>query len=78
MLFIRKANMIDIEKEWQFIRNMPEEENGITNSWHGISKEDFEKIALLEMIDFSEGKNLPEGFVPETFLFLWNEDTIVG
>lgn len=78
MLFIRKANMSDIDKEWQFVRNMPEEENGLTNSWNGISKEDFEKIALPEMIDFCEGRNLPGGFVPETFLFLWKDDTIVG
>ena len=29
-------------------------------------------------MDWAQGKNLPEGFVPETFLFLWDEDKIVG
>lgn len=27
---------------------------------------------------FSKGENLPEGYVPETFLFLWCDDEIVG
>ena len=30
------------------------------------------------MLDFEAGRNLPDGFVPETFLFLWNGDEIVG
>ena len=30
------------------------------------------------MLDYSEGKNLPEGYVPDTTLFLWNDDEIVG
>lgn len=43
-----------------------------------MSREDFEDKALKQMIDFSKGNSLPEGFVPETFLFLWKEDEIVG
>ena len=78
MLYIKEANFEDIEKEYLFVRDMPVDENGFTNQWHGISQEDFEQIALPAMLDFQKGKNLPEGYVPETFLFLWNGDEIVG
>ena len=78
MLYVKEANIDDIEKEWQFVKEMPEDENGLTNSWHGVSRAEFEEKALPEMINFSKGKNLPEGFVPETYLFLWDDDVIVG
>jgi len=78
MLYLKEANFDDISKEYLFVRDMPIDENGLTNKWHGLSKADFEKKALPEMIAFSAGENLPVGFVKETFLFLWNDDNIVG
>lgn len=78
MLYLKEANYEDIEKEYLFVREMPVDENGLTNKWHGISREDFEAKALKEMIAFSKGEDIPEGFVPETFLFLWQDDEIVG
>ncbi len=78
MLYLKKANYKDIEKEFLFVREMPVDENGFGNKWNGISRKDFENIALKEMIAFSKGENLPDGMVPETFLFLWNDDEIIG
>jgi len=78
MIYLKKACPEDIEKEWLFVREMPEDENGLTNAWSGVSREDFEQKALPEMLAFAEGKDLPEGYVPETFFFLWDGDTIVG
>ena len=78
MLYLKKLNAEDLEKEWQFVRDMPEDENGLTNSFHGVSREDFEHKAFPAMMNFMEGKNLPEGYVPETFLFLWKDDEIIG
>lgn len=78
MLYLKKANYEDVEKEFLFVRDMPIDENGFTNEWHGICREDFENKALKQMIAFSEGKDLPQGYVPETFLFLWNDDEIIG
>lgn len=78
MLYLKKVNFDDSDKEYLFVRDMPADENGMTNPWHGISKKDFQQIALPAMIDWSLGKNLPDGFVPETFYFLWAGDTIVG
>lgn len=78
MLYLKEANYEDIEKEYLFVRDMPIDENGLTNLYHGISREDFEERALPEMIAFQKGENLPEGYVPETFLFLWEDESIVG
>lgn len=78
MLYLKEPNYEDIEKEYLFVRDMPVDENGMTNEWHGISREDFEEKAIRQMIAFAEGKNLPEGYVPETFLFLWSDKEIVG
>lgn len=78
MVFLKKLNEEDMEKEWQFVRDMPEDENGLTNGYHGISREDFEHKAFPAMMKFMEGKDLPEGYVPETFLFLWKGNEIIG
>ena len=78
MICLKKANPEDIEKEWRFVREMPEDENGLTNAWRGVSREDFERKALPSMLKFAEGKDLPEGYVPETFYFLWKDGEIAG
>ena len=78
MITLKKANPEDIEKEWRFVQAMPEDENGLTNSYHGVSREDFESRVLPRYLAYSEGKDLPEGHVPETFFFLWDDGTIVG
>lgn len=78
MLYLKEANHDDLDKEWQFVRNMPIDENGLTNSYHNVSRDDFHRNALPEMIGFANGENLPEGYVPTTYLFLWNNDVIVG
>ena len=78
MLCLKKANREDIEKEWAFVRDMPEDENGLTNAWHGVSREDFESRALPSMLRFAEGIGLPEGYVPETFYYLWKDGEIAG
>ena len=78
MIYLKKANPADADKEWQFVRDMPEAENGLINNWHGISREGFTGKALPAMLAFAEGIGLPDGYVPETFFFLWEDDTIVG
>ena len=78
MLYLKAANTADSEKEWLFVRDMPPDENGLINEWYQVSREQFEAEALPRMIAFSEGKDLPAGYVPETFLFLWDDGRIVG
>lgn len=75
MLYLKPANFDDIEKEFLFVANEPADENGFTNDFSGTTFEDFKNIALPRMIDWSQGKKLPAGFVPETFYFLWNDES---
>jgi predicted acetyltransferase len=78
MLELRKINLADAEKEWEYISLAPEDENGLTNPNHGVSRDEFISTVLPGMIGYSEGINLPDGYVPETYFFLWNGDEIVG
>ena len=78
MLYIKEASFEDAEKEWQFVATMPADENGLTNKWHGITRDIFLSKALPEMINHAKGIDLPDGFVPDTTLFLWNDTQIVG
>ena len=74
MLYLKEANFDDIEKEYLFVTTEPADENGFINDFAGISFDDFKTKALPQMIDWSRGKNLPQGFVPETFYFLWSDE----
>lgn len=78
MLYIKPANIEDAEQEWLFVAAMPENENGLTNKWHGVTRDRFISEALPEMINCARGIDLPDGFVPDTTLFLWNDTQIVG
>lgn len=77
MLYIKAANFGDIEQEWALIHDMPENENGCINQYYGISREEFD-TAIYQMIEFSKGIGLPEGYVPDTTFFVWNELEPVG
>lgn len=77
MLRLTPAGFGDFKKEYECVRDMPEDENGFTNPWHGIARADFPE-ALRTMRDWSEGRGLPEGYVPETYFFLWDGDEIAG
>ncbi|MBO4823988.1 MAG: GNAT family N-acetyltransferase, partial [Lachnospiraceae bacterium] len=78
MLYLKETNVEDAEKEWLFVKDMPEDEFGFLNKWPGISFEEFKREALPALLDHAKGLNLEEGKVPETFFFLWDDDTIVG
>ena len=39
MLYIKEANIEDAEKEWKSVAAMPADENGLTNKWHGVTRE---------------------------------------
>ncbi len=78
MLYLKEANTEDVEKEYEFITNTPENENGFINENHGCTREEFENIVLPEYINYSQGINLKDNHVPQTTFFLWDDDKIVG
>jgi len=67
----------DYRKTYELYMSFPENENGYMNNVYGYSYEQF-----LEWIEkkrnWSMGKNLPEGFVPDTTYVLVDEDVYVG
>lgn len=77
MLYFKEINFDDIEKEYRFVREIPVDENGFTNQWHGCTREAFDEV-VRKRIAYSKGEELPEGYVPESFFYLWKEDEIVG
>ncbi|MDO5410304.1 MAG: GNAT family N-acetyltransferase [Lachnospiraceae bacterium] len=78
MLYLKEANPEDMDLEYDYITNTPENENGLVNSACGCSREEFETTVLPGYINASKGIGLPEGWVPETDFFLWDDDRIVG
>ncbi len=78
MLYLKDANIEDIEKEYDFIKNTSKDENGFTNPYFDCTKAEFENDILPRIINYSKGVGLPDRFVPETSYFLWNDNTIVG
>ena len=41
MLYLKEANLEDIEKEYRFITGMPKEECGFMNQGSGCTREEF-------------------------------------
>ncbi|MBR2402220.1 MAG: GNAT family N-acetyltransferase [Lachnospiraceae bacterium] len=78
MLYLKAVNWEDIEKEYLYVTSLPADENGFTNPNAGVSREDFEKTVLPKFINHSKGIDLPEGYVPCTEFFLWEDAEIVG
>ncbi len=78
LLELKEANWADLDKEWRFVRAMPEDENGLVSKWTGISREEFVTVALPQALAWAKGEELPEGVVPETQYYLWNDGEIVG
>lgn len=76
MIFLKKANFEDIEEEYIFLSKMPSA-NGFENEYYNLPRENFE-IHIQALLDHSEGKNLKEGYVPDTYFFLWDDNKIVG
>lgn len=78
MLFLKQANLEDIEKEYNAVKKIPEDENGLENKYCNCSFNEFKTSVIKTLIDNSKGINLKEGYVPCTWYFLWQDDNIIG
>ena len=78
MLYLKEPAFEKIEKEYRFITTVPEDENGFTNIDFGCTREEFERVILPRYLNNAKGLDLPEGYVPQSEYFLWNDDEIVG
>ena len=78
MIYLKKINLEDIDEEYKVIQKMPQDENGFKNEFYGASKEEFKNIIIPRLKRNEEGFDLPEGYVPQTYYFLWDNDRIIG
>ena len=77
-IHLKKINYEDIDKEYKAIKSIPKEENGVINKYRKISKAEFKNNVIPNLLDHSNGINLEPNHVPDTYFFLWDDDTIVG
>lgn len=77
-LYLKKINYEDLDKEYDAIINIPENENGLVNKYYNVSKEEFENKVIPELLNHADAIDLLPGRVPDTYYFLWDDDEIVG
>ena len=78
MLKIRELNWQDADAIYQVLKELPENENGFMNPYHGIDKATFMQETMQKLMDIANGINLKPGHVPQTYYFLWEDEHIVG
>jgi predicted acetyltransferase len=75
---LRKINLQDAKAQWEYTTALPEDENGLTNPYHGVSFEEYKENVLPTLISYEHPVNMPDWFVPETYYYLWDEGRLVG
>lgn len=75
---LRKINIADAKAQWEYTTVLPENENGLTNPYHGVSYEEYVEKILPELISYEHPIGMPDWFVPETYYYLWADDVLVG
>ena len=78
MLYIKKANLKDIDEEYTFTAKLPLIESGFRNFFYGIPKEEFESKCLNFEIELSILPSPVGNDLPMTTYYLWLDDTIIG
>ena len=78
MLELRKMNYEDTLAQWEYVTALPTNENGLTNNYEGVSLEEYKNHVLPELMMHENPVNMPDWFVPETFYYLWDGDTLLG
>ena len=74
---LKPLELSDAEKLYDFFQQLPASENGKNNTAHGLSRTEFADW-VKKQIDYSKGKNLPDGYVPSTTYVLYINKVPVG
>ena len=77
MIILKQSNTQMGMIEYEMLQGIENGENGFMNDVYGMSFEDF-KTWLKNQDDYSLGQNLPEGWIPFTTYFLYDNDIPVG
>lgn len=78
MLELRKMNYDDIVEQWKYTTVLLADENGFTNPYEGVSFEEYQTSVLPELMMHEHPVNMPDWFVPATYYYLWDDDTLIG
>ena len=78
MLQLRKMNYEDAAEQWNYVTALPTDENGLTNPYEGVTFDVYQNSVLPELMMHEHPINMPDWFVPETYYYLWDENTLVG
>ena len=78
MLELRKMNREDAAAQWEYVAALPENENGLTNPYAGVSFDEYINAVLPELMMHEDPINMPDWFVPETYYYLWDDGRLVG
>lgn len=70
MLYLKEANIDDMQKEYEVITRIPFDENGFTNEYENCSFEEFKEKILPSFINHAKGIDLKDGFCSRYELFL--------
>ncbi len=74
---LRALELSDANKLYEFFQKLPASENGKHNRAYGLSRKEFTQWVQKE-IDYSQGKNLREGYVPRTTFVMYVDNIPVG
>ena len=76
MLTLKKFSKKHAQQEYDFFQQF-QNENGFINPYYGWTKEQFFSDAIKERNESSHGYTKPH-LVPDTYYFLWKDETIIG
>ena len=77
-LKLKKINLEDAASQWEYTAALPADENGLTNPFCGVTYDEYLKNVLPVLMSYEHPVNMPDWFVPETYYYLWEGDSLVG
>jgi len=77
MIELRQSNKDLGMLEYEMLQGIGTSENGFMNEVYGMTFEEYKKWLIVQD-DYHLGKNLPEGWIPSTTYFLYDNDVPVG
>jgi len=77
MLVLKKLSENDGKDIFDMLQEIQSNENGFMNAVKGMPYENFLQW-LKKSTEFSDGKNLPDGHVPQTIFWLYNDAKPIG
>lgn len=76
-IILRPIKVNEDKDVYEMFQEIPAEENGFYNTAHGLTEEKFKNFCK-KRVESSQGINLKEGFVPDTYYLLMADNYPVG